>query len=283
MLNGVALLALDLDDTLLRGDLSISRHTRAVLRRAEKAGLTVLLASGRAPKAMERYVRELGMDERPGFIVANNGTTILDSRSGEVLREVRLPTESALRAFDLVDSEGLPVQVYEGDTIYVSRRNEFADQDQKLTGLRQVVVSNFRSMIAAGQLKLVIPGDPMVLRPIESLLKTYVGQELTIFTSKPYFLEVLPPACGKGEALAWVAESLGVERAAVMAVGDSMNDESMIRWAGRGVAMVNGDERIKALAVMTTEFSNEEDGVAELVRRYLLDGDPLPPARGDEG
>ncbi len=277
-MNGIKLLALDLDDTLLRHDLSISFHTRSVLKKAEAKGVTVVLASGRAPLAMDRYARELGMHKRPGYLVSNNGVTILESDTGTILQESRLPIDAALAVYDLVAAEGLPVQVYDGDTIYVSQRNEFADQDQKMTGFRQVVVQNFRDMIAAGQLKLVIPGDPMLLRPLETILKTYIGDRVTIFTSKPYFLEILPPACGKGEALAFVTNRLGIDRETVMAVGDSMNDESMIRWAGWGVAMRNGDERIKAMASLVTTRTNEDDGVAELVERYILGNEALPQA-----
>jgi Cof subfamily protein (haloacid dehalogenase superfamily) len=231
---------------------------------------------------MDQYARELNLHKRAGYLVSNNGVTVLKTDTGEIVKETRLPVDAALSVFDLVQAEGLPVQVYDGNTIYVSRRNEFADQDQKLTGFRQVVVENFRAMISLGQSKMVIPGDPMILRPIESILKTYIGDRVTIFTSKPYFLEILPPATGKGEALAFVCDSLGIDREEVLAVGDSMNDESMIRWAGVGVAMRNGDPRIKAIASFVTAHTNEEDGVADLVERYILGKEPMPFEPGPE-
>ncbi|NLJ11277.1 MAG: HAD family phosphatase [Treponema sp.] len=271
-MNEITLLALDLDDTLLREDLTISFHTKNVLKRVEEAGIIVVLASGRSPKAMERYARDLGLHKRPGYLVCNNGTTIQESHTGTIVKEFFLPIEASLAVFDLVDAEGFPVQIYEDGTIYVSRRNEYADIDQKLTGLRQVVVDNFRSFLAAGTQKMVIPGDPALLKPLEVLLKTFIGDRVTIFTSKPYFLEILPPATGKGEALAVVAQMLGIDRNQVMAIGDSMNDESMIRWAGYGVAMLNGDPRIKAIAKAVTGRTNEEDGVADFVEQHLLKG-----------
>lgn len=271
-MNEITLLALDLDDTLLREDLTISFHTKNILKRVEEAGIIVVLASGRSPKAMERYARDLGLHKRPGYLVCNNGTTIQESHTGTIVKEFFLPIEASLAVFDLVDAEGFPVQIYEDGTIYVSRRNEYADIDQKLTGLRQVVVDNFRSFLAAGTQKMVIPGDPALLKPLEVLLKTFIGDRVTIFTSKPYFLEILPPATGKGEALAVVAQMLGIDRNQVMAIGDSMNDESMIRWAGYGVAMLNGDPRIKAIAKAVTGRTNEEDGVADFVEQHLLKG-----------
>jgi Cof subfamily protein (haloacid dehalogenase superfamily) len=216
------------------------------------------------------------MHKRPGYLICNNGTMIQESHTGSLVYETRIPPETALVAYDLAAAEGFPVQIYENDVMYISRFNEFADYDQKLTGLRQVVVENFRAMVASGVYKLLIPGDPMILKPLEALLRTYLGGEATLFTSKPYFLEILPPATDKGTALAWVARKADVPREAVLAIGDSMNDEAMIRWAGVGVAMINGDERIKNIAAMVTDKSNDDDGIANLIERYILGKKPLP-------
>jgi Cof subfamily protein (haloacid dehalogenase superfamily) len=269
------MLAIDLDDTLLRSDLTISFRTRNAIRRAEATGVVVVLTSGRIPAAMERFSRLLGLHKRPGYLICNNGTIIRESHTGRLIFEARIPSRSALAACDLASAEGFPVQLYEDDILYISRPNEFADYDQKLTGLRQVVVENFRDMVANGCHKLIIPGDPMILRPLENLLKTYRGGETTIVTSKPTFLEILPPRIDKGFALAKVAEILGISREEVLAIGDSMNDEAMIRWAGIGVAMLNGDERIKDIADLVTDKSNDDDGVADMIERYILGKEPI--------
>jgi Cof subfamily protein (haloacid dehalogenase superfamily) len=270
------MLAIDLDDTLLRSDLTISFRTRNAIRKAEALGCVIVLASGRIPAAMEQFARLLGLHKRPGYLICNNGTMIQESHTGKLIYETKIPPKIALIAYDLASAEGFPVQLYEDDIMYISRPNEFADYDQKLTGLRQVVVENFRAMVGHGCYKLLIPGDPMILRPLENILKTYIGGESTIFTSKPYFLEILPYGVDKGTGLAKVAEVLGIPRNAVLAIGDSMNDEAMIRWAGIGVAMANGDERIKDIAAMVTDKSNDDDGVADLIERYILGKESLP-------
>jgi Cof subfamily protein (haloacid dehalogenase superfamily) len=276
MAPSIRLLALDLDDTLLRSDLTISFRTRSALKKAENAGIVVVLATGRIPAAMDKFTRQLGLHKRPGYLICNNGTIIQESHTGKVVFETYLPVNSALIAYDLANAEGFPVQIYEGDVMYVSRRNEFGDYDQKVTGLRQVVPEDFRAKVAEGCYKLLIPGDPMILQPLENLFRSYIGDEVTLFTSKPYFLEILPPGIDKGFALAKVAEITGIKREEVMAVGDSMNDEAMIRWAGYGVAMLNGDDRLKAAASLVTDKTNDDDGLAGLVERYLLGKEPLP-------
>jgi Cof subfamily protein (haloacid dehalogenase superfamily) len=270
---------MDLDDTLLRSDFSISYNTRNAIKRAESAGIVVALASGRVSAAMDQFARFLGMHKRPGYLICNNGALIQESHTGNILYDKKISSETALVVYDLATAEGFPVQIYEDNIMYVSRSNEFADYAQKITGLRQVVVENFRAMVAAGCYKLLIPGDPMILPPLEKLLRVYVGKDITLFTGRPYFLEILPAATDKGTALQKLAEILSINREAVLAVGDSLNDEAMIRWAGVGVAMVNGDDRLKNAASLVSKYSNDDDGVADIINRYVL-GKKADPVSG---
>jgi Cof subfamily protein (haloacid dehalogenase superfamily) len=264
------MLALDMDNTLLRSDLTISFRTKNAVKRVGQAGVTVVLASGRTPLSMDRFSRLLGFHKKPGFLICDNGSLVRESHTGKIICETKIEPAAALAACDLASAEGFAVQMFENDTMYVSRQNEFSSYDQKLTGARQVVVENFRDMVGKGCYKLIIPGDPMLLKPLESLIRTYLGKDITLFTSRPYYLEIMPRETDKGTALAKIAEIAGVSAGETLAVGDSMNDEAMIRWAGIGVAMANGDERIKTIADFVTERTNDEDGVADVIDRYFF-------------
>jgi Cof subfamily protein (haloacid dehalogenase superfamily) len=265
------IIAMDLDDTLLRQDLSMSFRTRRTIKRAARKGAIIVLASGRIPASVKKFGTPLGMEKRHGYYLTHNGSLVLESVTKETIFEAKLPRETALRAFDLADAEGFPVQIYEDDGMLISRTNEYSSADIKLTGLKQVVAPNFRDLAAQGVYKLLIPGDPALLKPLLTIFQTYLGSEATLFTSKPYFLEILPPQVDKGAALKAIAEKESVPMEQVMAFGDSMNDEAMIRAAGCGVAMKNGSEDLKKLAQMTTRYSNEEDGVADIIERFAFD------------
>ena len=266
----IKILALDLDDTLLRSDLSISNRTKNAIRHTEQTGVTVVLASGRILESMEHFSRLLDLHKRPGYLVSNNGSLILESHTGNVIHEAKLDTQTVLAICDLADAEGFPVQMYGEGIIYITRHNEYSDIDQRATGFRQIVVENFRDMAGDGCYKLIVPGDPVVLDKIEKLIRTYLGSKVNVFTSRPCFLELMPKDTDKGTALAKIAEILKVSADEAMAIGDSMNDEAMIRWAGIGVAMLNGDERLKNIAALVTDHSNDEDGVAEIIEKFFL-------------
>ena len=115
-----------------------------------------------------------------------------------------------------------------------------------------------------------MPGEPEILQKLQAELKEEIGERCVIFTSKPYFLEVMPKNTGKGEALMWLAEHLGIPQSETLAFGDAMNDESMIRLAGTSVAMKNGDQTIKNIADYISEYTNDEDGVARFIEKYVL-------------
>ena len=269
LLEKLRILAVDLDDTLLRSDLSISPRMRGVIRRTEEIGLTLVLTSGRIPEAMERYVRLLRLHKRPGYLISNNGSLITESQTGNIIHEVLVDQETLMAICDLADSEGFPMQMYADKITYISRKNKYTDIDEQLTGLRQVVVENFRDLAGFGCHKLIIPGEPEHPASVEEIIRSSLGEKISVFTSRKYFLQISPGETNKGTALAKIAGAMGLGADATIAVGDSMNDEPMIRWAGIGVVMANGDERLKSVADFVTSKTNDEDGLIEVIEKYF--------------
>ena len=265
------IIAMDLDDTLLKHDLTISDHTVDVLQQCMSRGILVALASGRAPEAMYPYAKRIGIDNRKSYIVANNGSQILISDTRELVYERFLPEDIAIEAFRLTVAAGLSCHIYDDTTIYVSRETEYSERDFRLSGLKPVVPDDFEEVIRRGVYKLVIPGHPEFVTPVEAEFKVLFRDRSTVFVSKPFFMEVLPLNAGKGEALQEIAETfLGFSAEDVMAFGDSMNDESMIRYAGLSVAMINSRKEILDLAKFITDRTNDDDGIADFLEKNVL-------------
>jgi Cof subfamily protein (haloacid dehalogenase superfamily) len=265
----VRLIAIDLEDTLLRRDQSISFRVKNAVKKAATAGVTVALVSGRVPAALAPFSRVLGLHKRSGCLICNNGAVIRESHTGKTLFEAFIPREIGLIMYDLAHAEGFSVQLYEHDTMFVSRSNEFAGYDEKVTGQKQVLAENFREMVAAGCHKLIIPGDPMILGPLEELLRSYAGDDVTLLWDRAFHLEILPSQTDRGLALARLARSLRIGYGETLVIGNSLIDESMFRWAGSGAALANADERIKAQVAFVSEKTNEDDGAAEIIERAL--------------
>ena len=268
----VQLLALDLDDTLLRADLTISERNLRALKAAEDLGVRIVLASGRVVPAMERYAQQLGLFERPGYMISDNGSTVTATLPRALLRQYTIERPLLLQLFQAFEVLDLPVQVYRDKTILVTQANAQTGTDMKISGFNCEVVPHLAESIDFDPTKLVIPGDPEILPMARDVIRQTFGQQVNAFISKPYFLEVLPIQADKGNALRYVAETLGISSLDVMAIGDAGNDLGMIRFAGWGVAMANGTEEVRRAARIVTTATHENDGVAEVVERHLLRG-----------
>ena len=266
------IIALDMDDTLLKEDLSISNYTASVLQKAADKGIYLVICSGRTDNGILPYVRclEIAGKEAGRFIISQNGSCVTDLHLRKPICEKFVPRDVLIEVNRIAKDFGLFSEVYDASTIYVPEDNEWARVDVKLSGLKMSIIEDYEAFLEKEHPKMLIPGTPEKILELQTVLKSKLGHKASIFTSKPYFLEILPKNWGKGEAILWLADYLGIPKEATMCFGDSMNDESMFTHVGTGVAMCNGLEHIKNIATFVTEFSNEEDGVARFIEKWVL-------------
>ncbi len=267
----VDLIAFDLDDTLLTKDLTISPKTIAALRKAAEKGIYVVLASGRAGDGILPFVRELDIagKEAGRFVIAFNGAEVFDMHKRISIYKRQVEQEIIDFVYDEGKKRGIPSQVYDSSTIYASEDNKWTRRDAELCGLKLQIVPDFKNFVRKMACpKMLVPADPEKVQVFQGFLCEKLGSKADIFISKPFFLEIMPPDCGKGQAVNWLAGELHVKN--TMAFGDSMNDESMIRLATYGVAMTNGREEIKNQADFVTRFSNNEEGIADFLENWVL-------------
>ncbi|MFA6938515.1 MAG: Cof-type HAD-IIB family hydrolase [Treponema sp.] len=266
------IIALDLDDTLLNNKLTIGDKTVSAIQKAAAKGIYITICSGRTENGILPFVRRLDVagTQAGRYIITGNGTGIFDLHKRVGIYSKILDSDIILCAYNEAEKMGLHSQVYDATTIYAPVDNKWARLDVELTKLNMKIVPDFTTLIQKGFSKIVIPGEPEVLLKLQKELKEKLGDKAVIFTSKPYFLEVLPANSGKGEALLHLAKELNIPQENTMAFGDSMNDESMIRLAKYGIAMCNGLEYIQQVAAYVTDKTNEEDGVGDFIEKYVL-------------
>jgi len=263
----IKLLALDMDDTLLDKDMGVSPGNRRALAAAAAKGVEVVLASGRSPAALMPYVRDL--DLRGGHLIACNGSQIIENDSGRETWSARLTPAFLGESWDLALAFGQSLQTYGAHGIAANRDNPFTRRDSEITGLPWAVVDR-SGFMAEPRVKVIMAGDPRGLDPVEAQFKTTFQGRANMVRSKPYFFEVMPLEADKGLALARLAGMLGILREEVLAIGDSWNDEGMLRWAGVSVAMANGAEEVRRIANWVTTRGHDDDGVAEAIARFIL-------------
>lgn len=269
----VKLIALDLDDTLLNDERSIDDRTVKALQAAADKGIYIVLCSGRAEDGILPFVRKLDIagKETGRFIIAINGCSVFDMHQRKQIYLKSVDSNILLHANSEAEKAGLDTEVYSPDVIFYKKETRWTRLDVDMCHVKGKVIEEYEKFLKEGKFpKMLIPGEPEKLLVLQDKLKKELGGRAVIFTSKPYFLELLPPKCGKGEAIEFLAGELGIPMEETMGFGDSMNDESMIRMCGNGIAMCNGLDYIKEIADYITDNDNNHDGVGDFIEKYVL-------------
>lgn len=271
----VNLIAFDLDDTLLNDERKISDRNAEILKRCAQRGIYVVLCSGRAEDGIKPFVSRLNIAalESGKYVIAINGCSIFDMHKRIQIYKKTVSGEVLFEAHKIAVEEGFETEVYSDGKVFYSKETDWTLRDVRMCGLNGEEAPDFEKFLLENQnsfFKMLIPGEPEKIQELQKKLKASLGEKAVIFTSKPYFLEILPPDCGKGEAIEWLSSFIGIDHGTTLAFGDSMNDESMIEKCGYGVAMVNGNEHIKSIADFVTEKTNNDDGVADFIEKYIL-------------
>lgn len=265
----------DVDGTTTEHEPSASEAVAAGFARAAAAGVRLGFATGRPPQGVTRLREQLGWSGDDDVDVVHNGAAVV-GRAGVVASwPLPRPAADALARWCLV--EGVYAELYCGPRLFVTDRREVArvswdavsgppdgDADELLTGagralaVEKVTVNCFE-----------VERTAEAVSAFEAL-GLHVERSTAPFFPGVTVLNATAPGVTKGAALRWWSERTGTPLARVLALGDGLNDLSMLEVAGTGVAMGQAAERVRAGAHLVTA-SVEHDGAARVLE-HLASG-----------
>ncbi|WP_047152877.1 Cof-type HAD-IIB family hydrolase [Aneurinibacillus tyrosinisolvens] len=260
------MIAIDLDDTLLTDDLTITPGTIKAIRQAMDAGVVVTVATGRMFPSAVPFASQLGINVP---LITYQGALIKDIEGKETLYERLVSPEISRRLIELARRKNIHLQVYQDDTLYSAVDNDKIQEYAKFAGVPYKIEPDLEKLSERGFIKLLHFEDPEVLDVLAEELAQEFKEEAHITKSKSYFLEVMHPEANKGKAVLFLAERLGIEPAEIIGIGDSYNDLDLLEAAGLGVAMGNAPDAIKERADYVT-LSNNEEGVRHVIEKFIL-------------
>lgn len=262
------MLVLDLDDTLLRQDHSISDRNKDLLMQAQKQGVKLVLASGRPTPAMTRYAKELNLAAYDSYMVSYNGGVVTSMKNNEVIFETSLTLEEIYSLYDFSIENKVHILTYSDKGVISETDSEYIDVELDLTGIPHHKVPSFKSEVTSPAVKCLMLEHPDYLKKVEAKLKAE-RTDLSVMRSKPFFLEIMPQGIDKAASIGFLADKLGIHQSEVIAVGNAGNDLSMVQYAGLGIWVDNVSDDLRHHADFIVA-SNEDDGVAEVVERFIL-------------
>ena len=272
----IRLVATDVDGTLLDPQGCLTPRTLAAIQAASAAGVTVALATARRWTGASHTASQL--DFR-GPLIVFDGAMIRSYPDGEVLSAAPFDRATAQRSAEAMSSYGLqPIMQFCDERAEHLRVAEevahsawSADYLDVFRGQIQFCPVAELCEVAADPMRLVAFAPVSILRRVAvDLASPAFGRQLLLTGNFGMAeLTLFSTDASKGNALTMLARSLDIPLEETMAVGDGLNDISMLQVAGLGVAMGQAPRRVRASADVVTA-SNAEDGLAQALETFVL-------------
>lgn len=261
--------AFDLDGTLVNTQKELLPSTREAIKKLQRLGVHVVLASGRHPIGVLHVAKELGLVGTDSYIMGFNGGAILSLKRMNRIFDYQISKELAWKIADAAVEIGLSPLTYTDDELLcIDDTNEYVLHEAEINHLPVRKISSFREEVTFPVNKVLVVGDPAIISGGgEEKLQELIAEHCTVFQSAPFFLETMPIGIDKASGLQKLLDLLGLSRLELATFGDGMNDEPMIKYAALGIVMANGDERLKKSASYITK-SCDEGGIAHAIDMF---------------
>lgn len=254
-MNEILAVAVDLDDTLLRNDKSISARTLAAWEDCCARGIRLIVATARSEHAAERFLRQL----RPDAVVSNAGAT---ARVGErtVCNHILAPetvcgiAQACMKLRDVVVTA-------ETEAGYYWSKPEKPESSE----YGPAFYTDFTHPIPPTyKMTVEIPEREAAFK----IAASFPDSKLTAYAGESWY-RFSPQGVHKMTGLRAVLDELGIAPEQTAAFGDDYSDIEMLGSVGWGVAMGNAIAEVKAAACCITA-DNTHDGVARWLENRIL-------------
>lgn len=271
-MKGAKILFIDLDETLLSDDKTISQKNRDAIHRALEAGNYVIVATGRPVESGRIVVKELGLTMPGCYMIAFNGAVLYDCAADRILYEKTIHIQYVYQLFDKAKKAGLYIQTYNKTDILTEVHTKELDYYIDNTRMNYKLLSDVVLGIESEPNKVLL----IDLESKKSLVKFqnenrgWTERKLSSFFSCDKYLEYCPLGVSKGACIEYLCSFLNIPIENTVAVGDEENDISMIKSANIGIAVKNAVPRVKEAADYITVNDNNSDAIAEVIDKFIL-------------
>ncbi|MGD7788170.1 HAD family hydrolase [Propionibacteriaceae bacterium Y1700] len=257
----------DLDGTFLSPDGSVSKINSDAVAQARRAGITFLVATGRAPRGLDPIRQMPGPNP---VSVTSNGAILYDTADDSILQAVTIdPAVAQSVIMDLTEAiDGVTFAFEQGHRLALEPAyrtwDPVDDQPGMITGKALDLVRD-RPFV-----KLLVQHKELTADDLAARAEPVVGDRLTVTHSAASnfgLLEVSAPGVSKASMLDRYCAELGVRPEEVAAFGDMPNDLEMLQWAGHAYAMADCHDSL--LGTATVIGSNADSAVGRTITSWL--------------
>ncbi|MGE5695865.1 MAG: HAD family hydrolase [Candidatus Sericytochromatia bacterium] len=271
-MNTPALIASDVDGTLLDDDESVTARTREAVQAAVAGGATFVLATGRPPRWIGQVVDALGFAP---MAVCANGAVLYDPGADRIIA-ARTLSADVLAELAEIAARAIPGAGLAVERVGRSAHDAATPQFVSSPGYEHAWLNpdntevSLEEVLSTPAVKLLVRKAGARSADMAATLAEHVGVEGEItYSTDNGLIEIVPLGISKASGVEDLARPLGLSAEDVVAFGDMHNDIPMLAWAGHGVAMGNAHPEVMAVANEVTA-PNTSDGVARVLERWWL-------------
>ena len=266
------LLVIDIDGTLISKDSNISQENKEALAVARSNGITIALSTGRTITSCRRIMEQLSLD---GYHIFFDGALVSNFNNSEHVHVRPVEKELVKEMVAFASNNGIDLEL-------ASATRYFAAHETWSTEIKRNffdIETTIGALAIPCETEIIIRLDIVITNAQEQIkadifMKHFADRLCFSQAYSPQFpdvrfINIIAPGTSKGEALKALADHLKVSLDEVVAVGDWVNDISLLSTAGLGIAMGNAHDDLKAMADHVT-LSVDEHGLAAAVQEFLL-------------
>lgn len=257
-----ALIASDLDGTLLSSQHEIPPFSQNILRQLADKGLQFAFATGRHFVDVCHLQRQLDM---PCWMISSNGAQVHDDQ-GQLVYQACLDDELAKAIMQLPEASSCSINLYQPEHWFTNTPAVVAYSMAKASGFHAQRFE-LATPPLADVLKLFFLGEPADLQQLEQAILARFSDQVSLSFSMADCLEVMALGVSKGHALELILQSQDLHLSQCMAFGDGMNDLEILSRVGKGLLMQNSHQRLKDALPHLEVIGHHQD---EAVAKYLL-------------
>ena len=270
----IKLIAFDLDETLFNDNHKIDDKNYEYIQKAKNLGVHMIPASGRGPGFVGDLYNQLNLNDDNCYSILANGATVVKNGSEDAITSHEVDKTYVKKLFDYGKEKNLCIHVYTDNGIFVynlfDKEREFTDNYKE--NLIEVKDYDFSKIKDKKILKIIYCNlDMDYLKSLEKEVASLTDNNIEISYSSNRYMELNKIGISKTTGLIDLCKYLDIDIKDTIAIGDNFNDLKMIQKAGVGIAVRNALDEIKNVADYITESSNNENAVAEVIERFVLE------------
>ena len=282
------LVAIDLDGTMLNSYGIVTQNTKEVIKKVQEKGIEVIIASGRPIDSIKTIAKEI---ESENYFISGNGAILYDIKKDEIIYENILKKAKTLDIIKICEENSIYYNIYTEKEILAKSLNynvlyyykENLDKEEKnKTHIKivedlykyleernekiiKITICDKNKSIFNSILKKLKTIDDIEVLEVSHMSRKIIRQGTEEVPIEYYYTEISAKNVDKWNAIEILAEKLNIKKEEIIAIGDNVNDEKMLKEAGLGVAMGQSLPKITEISNYTTNNNNEE-GVANALK-----------------